>query len=37
MNSKGYKGYFSLEWEKHWHKELPEIEQAIEKLEALFE
>lgn len=26
----GYDGYFSLEWEKKWHPELPEIEPALE-------
>ena len=26
----GYEGYFSLEWEKKWHPELPEIEQGLE-------
>ena len=25
----GYDGYFSLEWEKKWHPELPEIEEAL--------
>lgn len=25
----GYDGYFSLEWEKKWHPELPEIEKAL--------
>ena len=32
MRADGYEGYFSLEWEKHWHKELPEIEVALERL-----
>lgn len=26
----GYEGYFSLEWEKKWHPELPEIEKALD-------
>ena len=26
----GYDGYFSLEWEKKWHPELPEIEAALD-------
>ena len=26
----GYDGYFSLEWEKKWHPELPDIEEALE-------
>ena len=25
----GYEGYFSLEWEKKWHPELPDIEAAL--------
>ena len=36
MTSKGYDGYFSLEWEKYWHKDLPEIETALEKLFSIF-
>ena len=28
----GYSGYFSLEWEKKWHPELPPIEEGIEAL-----
>ncbi len=28
--SDGYEGYFSLEWEKKWHPELPEIEKALD-------
>ena len=32
----GYDGYFSLEWEKHWHKELPGIEKALDKLLKIF-
>lgn len=27
--AKGYDGYFSLEWEKKWHPELPPIEDAL--------
>ena len=30
--SKGYDGYFSLEWEKKWHPELPPIEDALDSL-----
>ena len=30
MEQDGYTGYFSLEWEKHWHPSLPEIETALE-------
>ena len=26
----GYDGYISLEWEKKWHPELPEIEPALD-------
>ena len=37
MIKKGYDGYFSLEWEKYWRKELPEIEIALEKLVSLFD
>ena len=29
---KGYDGYFSLEWEKKWHPELPCIEDALDSL-----
>jgi sugar phosphate isomerase/epimerase len=32
LTDNGYDGWFSLEWEKHWHKELPEIEPAMESL-----
>lgn len=28
--SDGYDGYFSLEWEKKWHPELPDIRTALE-------
>ena len=27
--SDGYDGYFSLEWEKKWHPELPDIDAAL--------
>lgn len=27
--SDGYEGYFSLEWEKRWHPELPELDEAL--------
>ena len=30
--AEGYKGAFSLEWEKKWHPELPELEAALEAL-----
>ena len=33
--SKGYDGYFSLEWERYWRRELPEIEEALDKLFSL--
>jgi sugar phosphate isomerase/epimerase len=33
--SDGYDGYFSLEWEKKWHPELPEIESALARYRAL--
>ncbi len=29
LNSLGYKGLFSLEWEKRWHPELPDIDEAL--------
>lgn len=32
MNSDGYSGCYSLEWEKHWHKELLPIEDALDSL-----
>ena len=31
----GYDGYFSLEWEKKWHPELPEIQIALERFVSL--
>ena len=34
--NKGYDGYFSLEWEKKWHPELPVLEDAIDALFGLF-
>ena len=34
--SNGYDGYFSLEWEKYWRKELPDVEIALDKLFSLF-
>lgn len=34
--NEGYDGYFSLEWERYWRKELPEIERALESLLSLF-
>ena len=30
LESDGFEGYFSLEWEKKWHPELPEIEEALD-------
>ena len=30
LKDNGYNGYISLEWEKKWHPELPEIENALE-------
>ena len=36
LTKKGYNGYFSLEWERKWHPELPPIEEALEKFVALF-
>ena len=35
MEKDGYTGYFSLEWEKHWHPELPPIEEALASFTAL--
>ena len=32
LTEKGYDGYFSLEWEKKWHPELPCIEKALDAL-----
>lgn len=29
LNKGGYKGYFSFEWEKLWHPEIPEPEIAL--------
>ena len=31
MTAHGYDGYFSLEWEKKWHPELPPMEHALER------
>ena len=31
MTADGYDGYFSLEWERKWHPELPEIGIALER------
>ena len=36
LANKGYEGYFSLEWEKKWHPELPQIEEALDSLFGLF-
>ena len=33
----GYGGYFSLEWEKKWHPELPALEDALDALFGIFE
>ena len=35
MEADGYTGYFSLEWEKHWHPDLPPVEAALASLTAL--
>lgn len=32
LREMGYDGYFSLEWERKWHPELPEIEIALDGL-----
>lgn len=32
----GYNGYFSLEWERKWHPELPELKEALKALQQLF-
>jgi len=29
LNKVSYKGFISLEWEKRWHPELPDLEQAL--------
>jgi sugar phosphate isomerase/epimerase len=29
LESDGFDGWYSLEWEKHWHPQLPEIEYAL--------
>lgn len=36
LTHRGYEGYFSLEWERKWHPELPEIEEALQRFSALF-
>ena len=36
LNENGYDGYFSLEWEKKWHPELPVLEDALDALFGLF-
>ena len=36
LSKRGYGGYFSLEWERYWRKELPEIEYALDNLFSLF-
>ena len=35
MAADGYDGYFSLEWEKKWHPELPALETALERFMAV--
>lgn len=35
--SDGYDGYFSLEWERKWHPELPDIDIALNAFTALLE
>lgn len=32
LEERGYDGYFSLEWEKKWHPELPPIEDGLDAL-----
>ncbi|NJM05442.1 hypothetical protein HC891_03350 [Candidatus Gracilibacteria bacterium] len=29
LRDSGYRGYLSIEWEKHWHRELAEPEEAL--------
>lgn len=36
LEEKGYRGYFSLEWERKWHPELPPIEDALDALMKIF-
>ena len=36
LTGRGYSGAFSLEWEKKWHPDLPEIEEALERYRDLF-
>ncbi len=36
LSACGYDGYFSLEWEKKWHPELPIIEEALDRYIGLF-
>ena len=36
LDAQGYEGYFSLEWEKKWHPELPAIEEALTALLDIF-
>ena len=36
LEKRGYDGYFSLEWEKKWHPELPVIEDALNALIEVF-
>ena len=31
LENDGYDGYFSLEWERKWHPQLPELEEALDK------
>lgn len=37
MTDGSYDGLFSLEWEKKWHPELPDIEIALEKFVGIFD
>jgi len=37
LTENGYNGYFSLEWERHWHRELCEIEGALDEMFRIFE
>ncbi|MBO5222433.1 MAG: sugar phosphate isomerase/epimerase [Clostridia bacterium] len=36
LQSEGYEGWFSLEWERKWHPDLPEIEAALKLFNDLF-
>ena len=36
LEERGYDGYFSLEWERKWHPELPPIEDGLDALMKIF-